>query len=146
VGTPVKSILRRVSFSALLLLTFGAGTQSQDETISNSDINVTAFEELQYPHIAATGHVQGIVVVRISLDGAGKVVAARALSGPKLLLRETVDNAKQWTFEPNPQKTEIIVYHYRIEGACQTNYEPSQFIFYPPNFATITTCGRVAVP
>jgi len=77
------------------------------------------------------------VVVRVTLEGDGKVKAASAISGAKSFLADCVSNAKQWRFQYNSQHTAIIIYQFRIEGLCNLPC-PSQFTFRPPNVATVT--------
>jgi outer membrane biosynthesis protein TonB len=117
----------------------------QDGTISDKDISVVDFEDLSYPAVASW-NTQGIVVVRVKLDDQGNVVDAVAISGSPLLTRASIDNAKKWRVEPNSQKAAVIVYNFRIEGICRPSGWSSQMIFYPPNFAAITACGRPTVP
>jgi TonB family protein len=138
----------------LLLLMFGAlgcvFAQSQkDRTIYDKEISVLDYEDLVFPAIAATAHVEGVVVVRIELDDNGKVLDAEALSGPDLLVHQTVENARKWRFKPNPKHAAIIVYNFRIEGVCHSVRQGSSFsqmIFYPPNFAAITACPTPPMP
>jgi TonB family protein len=96
---------------------------------------------LRYPGIAHLARIEGVVVVRVYLDAVGKVESARALSGPEILLKESVDNARKWSFEPSTGTTALIVYNFQIgTGLChdETEWCPSQFSFRKPNFATIT--------
>jgi hypothetical protein len=136
----------------LMLLGFIAPTRAlaqQARAINDRDINVMDYEDLEFPAIAVTAHVEGAVVVRLKLDDQGKVLGAEALSGPSLLTHQSVENAKKWRFRPNSEKAAIIVYNFRIEGAChpvRQGGSASQMIFYPPNFAAITVCPPPPVP
>lgn len=126
---------------AILIVAAVGGTVGQEVTISNGNIKVASFEPLDYPAVADTAHVQGAVVVKVQLDDHGKVVGATVISGPDLLTEASMQNARKWQFEPNPKHAAVIVYLFRIKGVCHENTYSSQFIFEPPNLATITSCG-----
>jgi TonB family protein len=54
--------------------------------------------EPTYPRSAQAAHITGNVVVEIIIDEDGKVISAKALSGPDELQEAAVAAAKQWTF------------------------------------------------
>ena len=54
----------------------------------------------EYPPLAAAARVSGSVVVEITVDEDGKVMAARAISGHPLLKDAAVDAARGWEFTP----------------------------------------------
>jgi TonB family protein len=121
----------------------------QDRTIYDKDISVIDYEDLEFPQLAVTARVEGVVVVRLKLDDDGKVLDAEALSGPSLLIHQSVENARKWRFKPNSKHAVIIVYNFRIEGACHSIRQggsASRMIFYPPNFAAITVCPTPPMP
>jgi TonB family protein len=67
-----------------------------------------------YPATARQSKVQGIVTVSASVDANGKVVSAKALSGPLLLQQAAVDSVKQWKYSPGmidgkPAPSEVTV-------------------------------------
>jgi protein TonB len=53
-----------------------------------------------YPATARQSNIQGSVTVSASIDTNGKVVAAKALSGPILLRQAAVDSVSQWKYSP----------------------------------------------
>lgn len=55
---------------------------------------------LVYPIAARQSHVDGIVTVSANIDENGKVVGAKALSGPMLLRQAAVDSVTQWKYAP----------------------------------------------
>jgi|SRR4029077_9318194 TonB family protein len=112
---------------------------TQEGTISDKEIKVVDFADLEYPALARTAHIQGIVVVRANLDDKGKVVEAVAISGTDVLIPACLDNAKKWRFQPNPRKTVVIVYNFRMTSAVSKS-GCSHFMLEAPNFATITSC------
>lgn len=56
--------------------------------------------ELTYPPLAKAAGISGAVVVEVTVDEAGKVIAARALSGHPLLKDAAVAAARGWEFTP----------------------------------------------
>ncbi len=67
-----------------------------------------------YPAAARESNIQGSVTVSASIDATGKVVAAKALSGPMLLRQAAVDSVGQWKYSPslidgNPAPSQVTV-------------------------------------
>jgi protein TonB len=56
--------------------------------------------EPTYPPLAKAARVNGSVVVEVTVDEAGNVISARALSGHPLLKDAAVNAAKGWKFSP----------------------------------------------
>jgi TonB family protein len=56
--------------------------------------------EPAYPPLAKTARVTGAVVVEVTVDEEGKVIAARAISGHPLLKDAAVNAARAWIFTP----------------------------------------------
>jgi len=54
----------------------------------------------EYPAIAKIARIQGTVVVVLTIDAKGRVIEAKAESGPEQLHACAVDYAKGWTFRP----------------------------------------------
>jgi hypothetical protein len=141
-----NSIIRWAAAAILLIGSIGGIAAQQNGEIPDSDMHVVSFEPLSYPAVAHSANIQGVVVVKATLDNHGRVVDAWAISGPKLLIRASVENAKRWQLQPNSQRAAVLVYDFRIEGVCHDNSDPSQFLLHPPNFATITACQLTPVP
>jgi TonB family protein len=53
-----------------------------------------------YPPIAKVAHVQGTVVLKVVVDGSGKVQKVSSLSGNAMLLQAAIDGVKGWTWRP----------------------------------------------
>jgi periplasmic protein TonB len=67
-----------------------------------------------YPSAARQSNVSGNVTVSATIDENGKVVSAKALSGPLLLQQAAVDSVKQWKYSPGsidgkPAPSQVIV-------------------------------------
>jgi TonB family protein len=57
-----------------------------------------------YPAIAKAARAQGVVVVLVTVDKAGHVASASAISGHPLLQRTSVEAAKHWEFNSEASK------------------------------------------
>ncbi len=133
---------------AMLLMAAHSGSVrgQHGDPIDDKDIRVVSYEDLIYPTIAVMGNVEGVVIIRVTLDDQGRVLDATALSGTPLLVRASIDNSKKLRLQPNSEKTAVIAYNFRIEGYCHNNPAASQTILYPPNLLAVTACRRPAVP
>ena len=129
---------------SLMILLLCATLLPQDSVMLNSDMGIAQFEPLEYPRIAQAARVQGAVVIRVDLDSDGRVTSARALSGPKLLIEDSVANAKKWRFDKNKLRAAVIVYLFKFEGICN---RPCSSIstFSPPNVVTVISGEPVLV-
>ncbi len=117
-----------------------AGAQEPPGVVVDEDVIVTHAEPMSYP-LEGRAHVsEGAVVVQVQVGADGRVISASALSGPKLLIDQCVSNARRWTFERSSRNRAVIVYLFRIRGACDLPC-PSNFEFYPPN-VVVVTIGR----
>jgi TonB family protein len=61
-----------------------------------------------YPPIAAAAHVQGPVVVKVFVSGAGTVEKAFVVSGPGMLRGSAIVAAKGWVFKPMMAGTQAV--------------------------------------
>jgi hypothetical protein len=111
----------------------------RDAFVSNNSMKLVNFEDLEYPTIGRTAHVQGVVVLKANLDDEGKVVGATAISGPEPLIPDCLANAKKWRFRPNAKKSVVIIYNFKLTDAISKS-GCSHFMLEPPNFVTITSC------
>jgi TonB family protein len=128
---------------ALLIGVSCVCSAAQQDTLNDQDVKLVSFEDLLYPPAARMARVQGVVVVKVTLDDDGKVASAFAISGNKTLIPDTLANAKKWRFKSNPQKSAVIVYEFSLtDGACHDNSH-SLFQLIHPNFVSITACSPV---
>ena len=141
------AIMTRVAAVSTLLVVglFCDARAQEDLTINDKDIKVVHFEELNYPTFARAAQIEGVVVVRVSLDERGNVVKAVAISGKEPLIRDCLVNAKKWKFQPNAQRIALIVYNFTmpIVGCGAVT---SFFTLRGANFATITGCPPPVEP
>jgi outer membrane biosynthesis protein TonB len=78
-----KTMVAGALFLAQLAL---AAQSGESVTTYDEEISVLKFEPLIFPIGARVRHVQGVVVVRASLDANGNVLEASAISGAKALV------------------------------------------------------------
>ncbi len=64
------------------------------------DPKLISSARLIYPPTAKQTNIQGAVIVSANVDANGKVVSAKAVSGPLLLREAAVDSVKQWKYSP----------------------------------------------
>jgi outer membrane biosynthesis protein TonB len=133
-----RNVILAIVFLAISLVT--ASQSQQDSAISDKEMKLVDFADLEYPKLARTALVQGIVIVRAKLDDKGYVVDSTALSGSDVLIPDSLANARKWRFQPNAKKAVIIVYNFRVTNAVSKS-GCSHFMLDPPNFATITSCA-----
>ena len=128
---------------ASLLGMRGDSAVQSDRTVLDRDQHLVSFEDLDYPAIPRAARIQGVVVIEATLDDAGGVVSAIALSGAPGLIEPAAANARKWKFQPNRQKRAIIVYDFQIgPGACHDRAR-SLFSLEHTNLATIRSCENV---
>ena len=72
------------------------------------------------PPLARAARISGSVVVEVTLDEAGVVIEARAISGHPLLKDAAVNAARQWQFTP----TLLSGVPVRVIGTLAFNFEP----------------------
>lgn len=139
--------LRLLSFCLLALANplVAEPIQGVNDVVYDEDVVIFRSVELEYPRGAASAHVQGIVVVKVTMDDAGEILSAAALSGPKLLIDASVANARRWALKPTRSKAAILVYNFRIEDAiCKS--ASSFYVLRPPNVSVITACHEPLNP
>jgi TonB family protein len=72
------------------------------------------------PPLARAARITGSVVVEVTVDEGGAVIAARAISGHPLLKDAAVNAARQWQFNP----TTLSGVPVKVVGTLTFNFEP----------------------
>jgi len=95
------------------------GKQSEAET-SGGVLNGKAISlpRPAYPPIARQAHASGMIVVQVTIDESGDVIAAHAISGHPLLMATSVAAAKQAKFSPTKLCGEPV----RVTGVITYNF------------------------
>jgi TonB family protein len=81
--TGTAQLSRRLRISAVLL-----------------DQNKIHDEKPRYPGAAQMGHIQGDVVIRVTINKLGRVENLNAVSGHPLLREEALEAVKEWRYKP----------------------------------------------
>ena len=123
-----------------LALAVGCPSAQQSQPVDDETISVSSFEEMHYPALARAARRESTVVVEVKLDGDGSVVSARAISGSKMLIPDTLSDVRKWRFHPNSSKTAVIIYEFHLVGGQCDLGRSGLFVFNKPNVATITAC------
>ena len=123
--------------SLLFLCSFGAF----EPTPAPDTICAKHIESPGYSHIAITANLQGSVVLRITIDGDGRVIEANGTGAHRLLCDNAEQNVRLWTFSKPAQAPYVhsIVYEYKLEGPA-VNFTPAPKISFDlPDRVSITT-------
>jgi|SRR5579863_2103209 len=137
----VKRLVFLAAAFAVALQTRLVAQAQPTGTISNNDMKVVDFVDLEYPQLARQARIQGVVVVWAKLDEKGRVIDATALLGAEVLVPSTLENVRKWRFQPNAKEAVVIVYNFHLTDA-ESRSGCSHFSLEPPNFATITACAN----
>jgi len=130
----------RVALCALLVAVGGLA----------SDWFAVRFDAPAYPPLANQARIEGVVRLRLVLDGQGKVERAEVLSGNPVLARAAQINIMTWKFmqpcskETSPTTIEFT-FEFRLEG--ETSDVPTTRFRYEHRYrATVTSQARHWVP
>lgn len=124
-------------------LWFGPPTSSDKDLIPDDEITLISFEDLSYPPAARNARVDGVVVVRLTIDKSGNVVDSSPITGSLGLLSPALENSKKWKFKPNAHNSVILVYEFTLgPGACHNRLD-SSFRLIHKNLASISACDVV---
>ena len=133
------AVMRACICVVFLFSSAGVGQQIPPKgPVLDESVEVMHIERMAYPLVAKMSHIQGTVVLRGTVDSLGQVSEVSALSGPKALLKESMENLKKWRFARPRQDTVVAVYWFRFSGLCELPCL-SGFEFYPPNLVVVTT-------
>ncbi len=68
-----------------------------------------------YPEMAEKYHIEGIVVVKVSVAADGKVTQAEFVRGPNIFRSVSLDAAKRWSFKPPTNETLAGTIHFTFK-------------------------------
>ena len=121
----VKAKITSILTVLLLLSPLGYAGAQDNATVDDKDITVLHFEDLPYPTFARAAHIEGVVVLQVTLDDKGGVARAVAISGNKALTGECIANIRKRRFQPNAKKSVVIVYDFTLKTAsCGSGSQP----------------------
>jgi TonB family protein len=100
---------------------------------------VRRVESLEYPQLARTASIEGMVVVQVKIGPSGNVLEVRGLSGPPILQRAALTNAKTWRFDSGAARTIRITYEFRLTRPAVDYIPPTKVTFDLPVQVMVTS-------
>ena len=94
---------KRFGLALLAAMTLVAGVAAQElkqVSLEEATLHLAKQTEPEYPALAAQAHIQGDVIVRLTVDETGRVTDAKVVSGHPLLLGSALKTAREWEFNP----------------------------------------------
>jgi TonB family protein len=86
----------------------------------------------KYPTLTLAGRVYGEVTVRVTLDRAGAVKAAKVTEGHPMLREAAVNAARQWRFVESSVDNRVALLKFSFVILPDNSQVQSQTIFLPP--------------
>ena len=65
-----------------------------------------------YPELARRMNIAGTVRIEVVIAQNGTVKSARALGGHPLLIQSATEAVRKWRYEPGPESTAVIEFHF----------------------------------
>src|SRR5262245_33390851 len=97
----MKQLYQHLAILALFLGGIASGQQTETKVSASEAMrHVSKSVRPDYPASAAGAHIQGRVILQISISPEGKVTAARRLSGHPLFEPSAIHAVSQWRYEP----------------------------------------------
>lgn len=94
--------------SAALLLGTAMAADSDGRHVKNRVTPV-------YPDLARRMNIVGTVRIQVVIAANGTVKSTRVLGGHPLLIQSADDAVKKWRYEPGPEATTVVEFHFRHE-------------------------------
>jgi TonB family protein len=98
----------------LCLLVRPGGTAN---AVDDPNIEKYAVKRVQppYPEMAEKYHIEGVVVIKVSVATDGKVTQAEFVRGPNIFRSVSLDAAKRWSFKPPANETLAGTIHFTFK-------------------------------
>jgi TonB family protein len=97
---------------ALLLLTTVLGGYAAAGTEARK---IKTRVEPTYPELARQSRIEGTVRVEVVIAANGEVKSTKPLGGHPLLLQSAERAIRQWRYDPGPETTAIIEFHFHVD-------------------------------
>jgi len=112
-GCPLPKALPVLVSAVLLLASAGLTIHAFEDP----NIEKYAVKKVQppYPEMAEKYHIEGIVVVKVSVATDGKVTQAEFVRGPNIFRSVSLDAAKRWSFKPPTNETLAGTIHFTFK-------------------------------
>lgn len=86
----------------------GTGTGNEPISLSGDAVRILHEVDPVYPPLAKAAHLQGQVVIRMTIDEQGLPSDVQAVSGVEALQAPALRAARQWRFEPARQNGQAV--------------------------------------
>jgi TonB family protein len=90
----------QVLFAVVGLVCLAMAQESRQVSNEEANQHLTKRVEPQYPKMAEIAHIQGVVLMEITITESGGVTGLKAVSGHPILLQSAMDAVAQWQFAP----------------------------------------------
>jgi len=96
-------ISKRYMLVLLAVVLFaGLGQSQEPRQVSNDEATQRLTKRVtpEYPALALTAHIQGSVLLAVTITESGGVTDMKAVSGHPMLIQPAIDAVRQWEFDP----------------------------------------------
>ena len=94
---------KRCMLALVAVVSLASLGQSQElRKVSNEEASQRLTKRVppQYPQLAEVAHIQGTVLLAVTITESGSVTDVKAVSGHPILIQSAMDAVKQWEFDP----------------------------------------------
>jgi TonB family protein len=112
--TGARRIVISLMVSGMISL---AGPGLNVRAVEDPNIEKYAVKRVQppYPEMAEKYHIEGVVVIKLSVASDGKVTQAEFVRGPIIFRSVSLDAAKRWSFKPPGNETLAGTIHFTFK-------------------------------
>jgi len=96
----MKILLKLISLVQFFGLAACLGYGWQRVSVDQASSHLVKRVEPQYPQLARTAHIQGEVVIAITITETGAVSNPKAVSGHPMLMQAALDAVREWQYSP----------------------------------------------
>jgi protein TonB len=96
----MKTARNLLMLAAFLSPALGFCDDPKAVSVNAASLHLISKVEPQYSQLAKMAHIQGDVVIAITVTETGAVTKAKVLSGAPLLIQAALDAVQQWQYEP----------------------------------------------
>jgi hypothetical protein len=93
-----------------------------------------------YPRTALLAHIQGVVKIEVTTDGA-KVSSVHVETGPPMLAQAAEDNIRTWRFEEHKPATFVVTFRYTIEEPPECDFGNATVLLHMPSEVQVHAKG-----
>jgi len=96
----MKILLKLISLVQFFGLAACLGYGWQRVSVDQASSHLVKRVEPQYPQLARTAHIQGEVVIAVTITETGAVSNPKAVSGHPMLVQAALDAVREWQYSP----------------------------------------------